>query len=110
MSTDTDNACDLRICSDCLFIIANGENGEWGEGEYAEWEARCEAAWPTKHTITLGRLHASYHNADHDAETCVDCDDNLGFSWRSCDYCRSPLGGERYAATVWIEAGEEVQS
>jgi hypothetical protein len=30
----------------------------------------------------------------------LDGADDLGFSWSSCDLCRSGLGGDRYAATA----------
>ena len=73
---------DVEICTDCLFLIANGE----GPDDVAE---RLAANWPVG-TITLGR------SGDTD-------DSEPWFSWQECDGCGSTLGGDRHAATGWTE-------
>jgi hypothetical protein len=73
----------IGICTDCLYLLANGEGTE----DVAEALAK---RWPVG-TITLGSI---------DEEE----DDSEGwFSWQPCDGCGSTLGGDRYPATGWTE-------
>jgi hypothetical protein len=70
-------------------LLANGEvidaEGTEITGAHSTAMARL---WPTEE-ITLGSL---------------DGEDELGFSWQDCDGCGSSLGGDRYAATAWVDA------
>lgn len=72
----------VDICTDCLFLLANGE----GPDDVAEALA---LRWPVG-TLTLGRLGG-------------DPDDESWFSWSACEGCGSDLGGDRHAATGWVE-------
>jgi len=90
---DRNNTTKIGICTDCLMMLANGE----GPTEPTDHEPLALVAGDE---ITLGIL-AEEHN-----EGCVrsydQCEcENLGFSMESCEGCGSPLGGDRYAATLW---------
>jgi hypothetical protein len=82
---------DIEVCTDCILLIANGETTD-GDGIAADKHAkRMEAVWGIPVDITLG--------GRDDIE-----DDDPHFSWKPCEGCGSPLGGDRYAATAWTEA------
>lgn len=81
----------IEICCDCLQWIANGEGPEDNPNDWT----------PPEGEYTLGWLH---YPEDHDPED----QDNLGFSWSSCDACNSHLGGDRYAASIWIESDKTI--
>lgn len=83
----------IDICTDCLFVLANG----------AEDDAQTAAAerladrWPgespvTTPAVTLGRMDG--------AET------EPSFSWQPCEGCGSRLGGDRHPATGWYRGGD----
>ncbi len=96
MTTDQPSA--LAVCSDCIMILANGEC------TYANDEAeRIHHEGMAKHIngyeVMVGATR-DRHEDGCDLQGCQ-CED-LGFSWRACDGCGSPLGGDRYAATLWL--------
>lgn len=85
----------LRVCVDCLTLLANGEEPpECEPGEHVAKMARWDG-----YSITLGWTAEEY--ARHDIDSEDEEADHLGFSWRSCDGCGSNLGGDRFAATAW---------
>lgn len=85
------------VCECCMLVAANGECcaephehqplGEFGPGERV-------ALGTGEHTCK-----ESAREYPCEPEEC-DCD-VLGFSWSSCEGCGSPLGGDRYAVTVF---------
>lgn len=81
----------LRICYDCLAILANGELGQGDDAADAAHIAAMNAHWG-EGEITLGCL---------DIE-CEDDGEECGFSWQSCPVCGSTLGGDRFHATGWV--------
>lgn len=98
---DRDSAVELSICVDCLFVLANGAESEDQE-KAAE---RMTEKWGDVN-ITLGMLtgddgcgHDHEATSEDHSEGC----EQLGFSWRSCGGCGSSLGGDRFAATAWVE-------
>ena len=78
----------LRICTDCLQLIANGEGPD---GHAAKMVEHLDLKSSTD--ITLGCT---------DPE-CLDDGDECGFSWSACQGCGSSLGGDRYHATLHDE-------
>lgn len=66
----------LSVCEDC-FLSASGSNMEHLDGETSHIDAALNALGPHVHT-----------------------GDDLGFSWRSCQCCRSTDGGERYELVI----------
>ena len=75
----------IMICDCCLFCHANGEDGCLDDDTCREG---LPSGWPEGTTLTLGRL---------DGEE----DDSAGFSWQSCEWCDTPLGGDRSYAVAW---------
>lgn len=95
----------LWACADCYVALANGEWPDaitWGDDAKARTEeVRAGLARFAPHALSIGRFHGvdgcgTDHADDHDAMT--ECE-TVTFSWSSCDVCRSPLGGDRYAVT-----------
>ena len=84
----------LAVCYDCLHEIANDETPDGADPE------RKPRAGTEEWEVTLGGEHGEYCELETRGE--CDCED-LGFSWCPCDLCTSRLGGDRYAATAWIE-------
>lgn len=91
----------IQICTCCLFLHANGE--------CCEDENNCHdmfgSRWPDNAELTLGRL-------DHEEVCKGECDGecgHAGFSWSSCDWCGSSLGGDREYAVVWLPVSAEVE-
>lgn len=78
-TTTTEVLSGFRICTDCAMFHANGETP-------VELDEDGTAAW-------LESLDDSGHWVVEDDE---------GFSWRSCDSCRSPLGGDRFGASILL--------
>lgn len=75
---------DLSICTDCLMLEANGETPpDFDEATTVEYLDRVTRASEGGH-VALGGEHQ-------------------GFSWSSCDLCGSGLGGDRYAATLFLD-------
>ena len=79
----------LSICTDCLMLLANGEVLDGNGDDITEAHSVKMARLFDDEEITLGSL---------------DGEEELGFSWHGCDGCGSTLGGDRYAATAWIDA------
>ena len=72
----------LRICSDCVLLIANGETGNGVE---------------TDERIA----DAQYRKLGTDARwLCLTGTDQPEFSWKDCDGCGDPLGGDRSDACI----------
>ena len=87
-------------------ILANGEceyTSDDAEREHSEGMARCL----DDYDVTLGRVgHLDGCEGIDGTRDCY-CGD-LGFSWHRCDGCGSNLGGDRYAATLWLDNESEV--
>lgn len=78
---------ELSVCTDCAMLIANGEEPPESK-EPGEHAALIDARWHGYY-LALG---------------AGDEDDDRGFSMRSCDGCGSHLGGDRFAATAWVQS------
>jgi hypothetical protein len=77
----------IRVCVDCLHIIANGETSE--PFDYEQWERDVKANWPPEDGWHLGLGWSEEEDGeDHDQ----------AFSWSSCKACGSQLGGDRFNA------------
>lgn len=81
----------IDICVDCLFYLANGDIPE-DRTDLPDILAPLD--------VTLGAT---------DCELCIDGEQTMGpcepwFSWRTCEACGSPLGGNRVHATLWVDA------
>jgi hypothetical protein len=73
----------IAICTDCLMFAANGwESDEPIPPELLD-NPDANAGW---------RLGAGW-SADDDSEGW--------FNWSPCDWCRRPLGGDRYTGHVF---------
>lgn len=98
----------LAICVDCLFMLANGENGDWTPEAEADWAKAFAANTVGIDEITLG-MHTDVCGCDlnsDDSDVHAESCEQLGFSWGRCDACDSRLGGDRFAATAWINRPE----
>ena len=93
----------LSICETCLQWEANGECGGDDGASYAAGVER-ETFGGAGH-VSLGWTREE-HAIHKRARTGVESDD-LGFSWSPCDLCGCKLGGERYAATLWLPRFQE---
>lgn len=93
---DRENITNLRICVDCLYVLANGVDSD----EQAIAAENMAKLWKNTN-ITLGALTDECgHNDATSEEHAYNCE-QLGFSWSPCDGCGSTLGGDRHAATAW---------
>lgn len=103
MSARTREHANGWACTDCMILLANGEEPpERTEDELRAWHAaitRCTEGT----TVTIGRMLGEdgcecpdTSSVDH-WEGC----ERLAFTWSSCDHCGSTLGGERHAVTFW---------
>jgi hypothetical protein len=101
MMTAKEEACSIRVCVDCLMQLTNGEC-EYGDdtGERERTHLAGMAKQLGDHNVTLGWRFSEYpdDSCAHDGCEC----DQLGLSWSPCDGCGSTLGGDRYAATLWL--------
>jgi hypothetical protein len=79
-------AKDIRVCSDCLSWIANGETGD------DETNKRCAQGVET--------LLAYYEVDKGEVVPAGDENEDGFFSWCECDCCRNGLGGNRYLAAI----------
>lgn len=78
-----DDGIEVSICVDCLVYEANGETPvDLDEAQTAEWLSRFHTGVGADHWLALGDSEGS-------------------FSWYPCHICRSPLGGDRYDATLF---------
>lgn len=90
----------ISVCTCCMLVHANGEC--CGEHEGPEPLSLIGAG----RSVTAG-LSADEHSEhctpeDRESGAC-DCE-VLGFSWQSCEGCGSPLGGDRFALTLWVDS------
>ena len=92
MSATTVPTATLRICVDCLMMLANGELGQGDEAAETAHVDAMSRLWGPMVDISLGCVD----------EDCPDDGDECGFSWSACDSCGSALGGGRYHATGWV--------
>lgn len=95
MTAKTRETVDLDICTDCLFVLANGPESD-GERRAAESMAEQWDGWE----LTLGSLEC-----DHCPTEDGDCEP--WFSWSECDGCGSNLGGDRSHATAWKDPDDD---
>lgn len=84
-------------CCDCYVFMVNGELPE-DDGRAGVVRDSVSGLPP----FSSGRVHGvdgcgHDHEDDHDGMT--ECE-TITFSMSSCDCCRSPLGGYRFAFTV----------
>jgi hypothetical protein len=77
---------DLAVCGDCLAYIANGTT------EDAAIDAIC----------AKGRIDTlAYYEVTQGTLVAAGAEDEEGFfSWRECDCCKRPQGGNRYMAGI----------
>lgn len=75
------------VCIDCLMMIANGDSS--GIDDFPAWESRVDS-----YDATEGGRWA----------VVPDSDGEQFFSWASCDYCGTCLGGDRFPVT-FIDSG-----
>jgi hypothetical protein len=80
-------ADDLKVCVDCVQVIANGEIND-GTDRGDEVAAAQVAIWGDD---AIGLVLTG---------SIDDPGGELGFYWSSCDGCGSTLGGDRHAAAV----------
>lgn len=96
-------ACSIDVCVDCLVVLA-GDPADDPTGEAVKAGERMTQIWGDKE-ITPGRLTDDcQHDLDDTDDDAIHRDycEALGFSYSSCEGCGSSLGGDRYAATVWL--------
>lgn len=98
---ETKETYTIRVCQCCILCHANGECCT--EDHVHEPLGAIDA----KDGLAMG-LAAEEHSEEcdvyktgsHPVDYECDCE-HFGFSWSSCDGCGSPLGGDRYAMTVF---------
>ncbi len=95
MNDMRDRMVSWSICTCCMLCAANGECGD----DCHDAEPLNKVS-PGEH-ISLGAIEHSEECTEADREAGCDCD-QLGFSWQSCDACGSNLGGDRFAAVLWL--------
>lgn len=73
---------EIEICVDCLMMSANGLHG---------WE--YDENWLKAYNSAV---------SEYGTEPVPNCGENCegGFSWDPCDFCNSPLGGDRHPAVL----------
>jgi len=69
--------------------------------DYAD--AMDQAYWgiPARAWLTVARAHELQTEADRGGE--CECEQQMTFTWSSCDVCGSGLGGARNAVVFWIQ-------
>lgn len=95
------NLYQVEICLCCMLVHANGEccEGNVPDEEVAT-HGLPDGTWPEGTELTLGRL-------DHESVCGATCEggcEDAGFSWSSCHWCGSSLGGDRFYAVAWVPA------
>jgi hypothetical protein len=84
---------DLWVCTDCIFLIANGDLPE----EPNDYDAGA-----------IGRIWAGYNVVPDGRHEGEDEDaDVQTFSWASCDGCNSHLGGARHRCAAIKETVDD---
>ena len=84
----------MSVCPDCLMAAANGVESVEGAG--VEWAAAWAAAVEREGVELVAACTDPEHVDPVTGESCY----SVSFSWRECDWCRVPLGGDRYCAAV----------
>jgi hypothetical protein len=90
---------EIRVCIDCLLMLANGE----ATADRPTDEPEPLALWMGYgYDVVPGGEHAEDCPNRDSLTRDVDCDcDDKGFTQSSCEGCGSHLHGDRYAATVF---------
>lgn len=103
-ATDTPNGyvCSGWACTDCLFMLANGDEPSDmnSEAQLAAWREHYQAT-TRDYQVTLGMLRVD-HTCPEGTEEC-DCE-VIPFSGSRCDVCGTRLGGERHAVSFFTAA------
>lgn len=99
-----DNTAAVWVCTDCMVLLANGEP--------PTEPTDCEPLNLFRDNDGISRVSVGMTWADHDDEcpnrqaealvTECSCEHDT-FSCQHCDGCGSHLGGERFAATLWLK-------
>jgi hypothetical protein len=88
----------IWVCQDCMLMHANGEcDPDRPETEPEPWAELPHA------DISMGMTDDQHDCGipyDHPEGRECDCE-HIPFSWSSCDGCGSPLGGDRFAMTLF---------
>lgn len=92
---------EVSICGDCVEAAANGLDSFEHDQDFAQRFTAAGGILEPGHAHTLAECGAAVMNGEADCPF-----DEGGFSWSACDYCRSPLGGTRYPATVHYPKGK----
>jgi len=71
---------DSEICSDCLLYLCNGDEPHDDDPQHP-WDG-------------VG------NNTEWSSFSCTEEEPETYFSWRPCDNCRRPLGGDRTKGTL----------
>lgn len=74
----------ILVCTDCMLMAANGEADP--DLDFEMWQSAVNKLWPPD---KYGWLSIGGEDEDY------------GFSWSSCDYCGSNLGGDRFTGYVF---------
>jgi len=112
MTTNTntvDSSTTVWVCIDCAATLANAEP----HPDPVLFDAGCEGVevtlgmvgdehWDGCLVFPLGEGGVREFDGSHDCEC-----EQQGFSWSSCDICRSPLGGSRHAVTFFHVDNDE---
>jgi hypothetical protein len=94
---------EIRICTDCLMMAANGDVGDrgpvgpWCDADDAHlYELPRDDQWNNANTRHAARMDAWCVGAH-----IIAGDGEGQFSWRQCEGCGSTLGGDRHQA--WLD-------
>lgn len=92
---------EIELCPDCMSWHANGDTTGIDDPE-REAEVRSQSGIDDGWIVSVGHLH-TIDQCGYDAyQGNTDCPyDEPSFSWSRCDSCRSPLGGDRYPASMF---------
>jgi len=97
----------MSVCRCCLLVLANGEccDSEHGSQDYPQ----PLSAVPAADGVSPGMGYAEHADdclfkiKGGDAPGSYECEcENLGFRMSTCDGCGCSLGGDRFAATGWV--------
>ena len=91
---------DASICCDCLQAEANGLDSFEHDADFAARFANNPEAQAGA-VLLLGHRHTIKECGREVVNGGADCPFEEGsFSWSSCDWCCSKLGGDRYPASI----------